>query len=51
MISVFFHATETCGKQNQQKNAVRQGIISNNGCTENCIKMRIEAKDKSASNA
>ena len=28
-------------------NAIRQGIISNDGCTENCIKLRINASDKS----
>ena len=27
---------------------MRQGIISNDGCTENCFKFRIDAKDKSA---
>ena len=32
----------------QKKNAIRQGIISNDGCTENCIKLRINAGDKSA---
>ena len=31
-------------------NAIRQGIISNGSCTENCIKLRINAGDKSASN-
>ena len=35
--------------KSEQRNAVRQGIISNDGCTENCIKLRIDAK--SASNA
>ena len=30
---------------------MRQGIISNDGCTENCIKLRIDAKNKSVSNA
>ena len=34
----------------EKKNAVRQGIISNDGCTENCIKLRINAGDKSTSN-
>ena len=29
---------------------MRQGIISNDGCTANCIKLRIDGKDKSASN-
>ena len=35
----------------EKRNAMRQGIISNDGCTGNCIKLRIDAKDKSASNA
>ena len=30
--------------------AIRQGIFSNGGCTENCIKLRINALDKSTSN-
>ena len=29
------------------RNAIRQGIISNGGCTKNCIKLRINAGDKS----
>ena len=32
----------------EKRNAVRQGIISNDGYTENCIKLRIHAKSKSA---
>ena len=28
------------------KNAIRQGIISNGGCTNNCIKLRTNAGDK-----
>ena len=35
----------------EKRNAVRQGIISNDGCTINCIKLRINASDKSAGNA
>ena len=35
--------------KSEKRNTVRQGIISNDGCTENCIKLRIDAKDKSAS--
>ena len=31
-------------------NAVRQGIIHSGGCTENCIKLGINASDKNASN-
>ena len=34
-----------------KRNAVRQGIISTDGCTKNCIKLRINAGDKNASNA
>ena len=32
----------------EKKNTVRQGIISNGRCTINCIKLRINAGDKSA---
>ena len=34
----------------EKKNAIHQGIISNDRCTENCIKLRINAGDKSTSN-
>ena len=34
-----------------KRNAIRQGIISNDGCMENCIKLRINAGDKSTGNA
>ena len=37
--------------KSEKKNAIRQGIISNDGCTENCIKLRINAGDKNATNA
>ena len=37
--------------KSQKRNAVQQGIISTDGCTENCIKLRINAGDKNASNA
>ena len=30
----------------EKKNSVRQGIISTVGCTENCIKLRINTGDK-----
>ena len=36
--------------KSEKRNAIRQGIISNDGCTENCIKLRINAADKNASN-
>ena len=36
--------------KSEKGNAIRQGIISNGGCTENCIKLKINASDKSAGN-
>ena len=36
--------------KSEKQNAIRQGIISNDTCTENCIKLRINASDKSAAN-
>ena len=38
-------------KKSEKRNAVRQSIISNDGCTPNCIKLRINAKDKSEGNS
>ena len=37
--------------KSEKRNAIQQGIISTDGCTENCIKLRINAGDKNASNA
>ena len=37
--------------KSEERNAIRQGIISNDGCMENCIKLRINAGDKHPSNA
>ena len=37
--------------KSEKRNAIRQGIISNGGCTNNCIKLRVNAGDKSAGNA
>ena len=37
--------------KSEKRNAIRQGIISTDGCTENCIKLRINAGDKNTSNA
>ena len=37
--------------KSEKRNAMRHGIISNDGCTKNCVKLRIDAQDKSASNA
>ena len=36
--------------KSEKRDAVRQGIITDDGCTANCTKLRINAKDKSASN-
>ena len=36
--------------KSEKRNAIHQGIISNDGCMENCIKLRINAGDKSTSN-
>ena len=33
-----------------KRNAIRQGIISTDGCMENCIKLRINAGNKDATN-
>ena len=49
---MFSHATEIYGKKKSEKrNAIRQGTISNDGCTESCIKLRINAGNKDATNA
>ena len=37
--------------KSEKRNAIRQGLISNDGCMEKCIKLRINAGDKKASNA
>ena len=37
--------------KSEKRNAIRQGIISNDGCMENYIKLRINAGDKSTLNA
>ena len=36
--------------KSEKGNPIRQCIISNGGCTENCIKLRINAADKNTSN-
>ena len=36
--------------KSEKRNASRQGIISNDGCTEDCIKLRISAGNKDATN-
>ena len=39
------------GTKSEKRNAIRQGIISTDGCTENCIKLRINAGNKDATNS
>ena len=52
MISMCLHATEIYGKLSQKREMLSvNAIISNGGCMENCIKLRINAGDKSTSNA
>ena len=36
--------------KSEKRDVIRQGIISNDGCMENCIKLRINAGDKSTAN-
>ena len=36
--------------KSEKRDAFQQGIISNDGCTENCIKLRINAGNKSTAN-
>ena len=37
--------------KSEKRDAIHQGIISNDGCMENCIKLRINASDKSTGNS
>ena len=37
--------------KSEKRNAIRQGIIPTDGCTENCMRLRINASDKDATNA
>ena len=36
--------------KSEKRNVIRQGIISTDGCMENCIRLRINAGDKNAGN-
>ena len=44
------HATEIYGKQSHKREMLSVKVLSD-GCTENCIKLRINAGDKSTGNA
>ena len=37
--------------KSEKRNAIQQGIISNDRCMENCIKLRLNAGAKNTSNA
>ena len=47
---IFACYREVWKTKSEKGNPIRQRIISNGGCTENCIKLRINAADKNASN-
>ena len=42
---------DLCKTKSEKRNAIHQGIISTDGCMENCIKLRINAGDKNTENA
>ena len=46
--NIFACYRDLCKTASEKKNAIRQGIISTEGFTVNCMKLRINAKDKSA---
>ena len=48
---VFAYYQDLWKTKSEKRNAIQQGIISNDGCTENCIKLRMNAGDKSIGNA
>ena len=37
--------------KSEKRHAIHQGIISNDGCMENCIKLKVNAGDKNTSNS
>ena len=49
--NVFAYYRDLWETKSEKRNGIHQGIISNDGCMENCIKLRINAGDKNASNA
>ena len=48
---IFEYYRDLWKTRSEKKNAIRQGIISTDGYTENCMKLRINAADKSAAPA
>ena len=49
--NVFAYCQDLWKTKSEKRNAIQQGIISTDGCMENCIKLRINAGDKSTGNA
>ena len=47
---VFAYYRDLWKTKSEKRNAIRQGIISTDRCMENCIKLRINAGDKSTGN-
>ena len=47
---VFAYYRDLWKTKSEKRNAIRQGIISTDRCTENCIKLRINAGDESTGN-
>ena len=55
ILSIYDYDIFTCYQdlwktKSEKGNAIRQGIISNDSCMENCIILRINASDKSTGN-
>ena len=48
---VFACYQELWKTKSEKRNAMRQGIISNDSCTENCIKLKINTNNNSVSSA
>ena len=47
---IFANYQDLWKTNSEKRNALRQGIITNGGCTNNCMRLRINAADKDASN-
>ena len=47
---IFAYYQDLWKTKSEKRNAILQGIISHKGCMESCIKLRINAGDKSTSN-
>ena len=47
---IFVRYKDLWKTKSEKRNAIQQGIISTDGCMENCIKLRINAGNKKATN-